>query len=75
MLLPIGYLGGLRRIDEIWASTPPAHVVVIGSRMVVHGRPSQFNHVWVAWEPETTETRLHWAAVERTHSRDMSVYK
>jgi hypothetical protein len=50
MLLPLGYLGGARRTQRIWAAQPPTLALVVPQRMCVNGQASQFSHCWAVWE-------------------------
>lgn len=62
MLLPIGTLGSERRNVSLWQPHPPAMVIIVTARMLVHGKRSQFNHVWAVWDSRHTgTTELIWA--------------
>ncbi len=61
ILRPVNYLGGLERLEKIWQPIPPTEVIVVSRRMKVHGKSSQFNHLWAVWDPRHSgETRLRW---------------
>jgi len=54
MLMPVPYLGGVRRNQALWSARPPSEVVVVARRMPFeaphnNGRTSQFNHAWAVW--------------------------
>jgi hypothetical protein len=66
MLLPMGALGGSARCRRLWQPRPPTLILVIANRMVVHGKPSQFNHVWAVWDRRVRrpDTVIRWAITE-----------
>jgi hypothetical protein len=65
MLLPMGALGGIDRCRRLWQPRPPTLILVIANRMVVHGKPSQFNHLWAVWDKRVHQpTVIRWAITE-----------
>lgn len=54
--------GGTGRAERVWRAHPPDRVIAIPQRMVVDGKPSQFNHAWVVWDVTTPATKptLEW---------------
>ena len=65
MLVRLDFLGGQGRLRTLWNPRPPALVLVVANRMVVHGNSSQFTHAWVVWDRAADgPTRLIWASVK-----------
>lgn len=64
LLLGLHFLGGHKRAAYLWQKYPPSRVLVIPQRMrvmTVNGVDnSQFNHMWVIWDRNTTNTTIEW---------------
>lgn len=82
LLMPIHYLPGLGRRDNLWLPHPPNQLVLVPRNMrvtatnedgeVTYDKTSQFAHVWGVWSTpgvKPRSTRFTWAS--RVHPNEM----
>jgi hypothetical protein len=67
----VGYLEGTKRY-ELYRSHRPHQAIIVCNRMTVHGKASQFPHVWLVWDNRKQPqdwTKLTWAKVKNSGNR------